>query len=200
MTRCFRVLALVALLGLAGAAPVLAQCTISGNITAAPSGDPELPAWAYTLTVTWDTDVAFALSHLDLIIDAVGGTCDCQDIQEALTLVNPAGSSDGVGGCTVNYDAFLECEGDPSIPEVDGILLKFEPIEEGCEPADTGTGTFVFYSDLDPVPVDEDILSLVDKFALQYCFGNVTGEFPGLACNPVPDVDTPWGSLKGMFH
>ncbi|MCP4573772.1 MAG: hypothetical protein GY838_15545 [bacterium] len=196
----FRILALVALLSLAGAAPVLAQCTISGNISAAPSGDPGLPAWTYTVTVTWDTDVQFALSHLDLLIDPVGGTCGCTDIQSALTLLNPAGSSDGEGGCTVDYDQFLECGGDPSIPGVDGILLKFEPIEEGCEPGTTGTAVLVFHSDIAPVPVDGDILSLVDKFANEYCFGNLSGEFPGLACNPVSGEDTAWGSVKGLYR
>ena len=128
MKNCVRLIAVVALLSLVGAAPAFAQCSISGSITAAPSGDPALPDWEYTLTVTWDTDVQFALSHFDLIIDAVGGTCDCQDLQEALTLVNPAGSSDGVGGCTVNYDAFLECDGDPSIPGVTGFTCHLKSI------------------------------------------------------------------------
>lgn len=191
---------LVAVLVGAGSTSALAQCSISGHITAAPSGDPGLPAWAYTLDLTWDTGVDFALSHADLLIDPVGGTCDCGEVQSALTLVNPVGSSDGEGGCTVDYDAFVECNGDPSLPDVDGILLKFEPIEEGCEPDNVGNATFVFYSDLAPVPVDEDVLSLVDKFANDYCFGNLSGEFPGLACNPVPEAGTPWGSVKGLYR
>ena len=192
-------LVLAATLCLTGGSAV-AQCAISGDISAAPSGDPLLPTWEYTLTVTWDTGTPYALSHVDLLLDPVGGTCYCADFAEALMLVNPAGSSDGVGGCTVPYNVFLECDGDPSIPNVDGILLKFEPEEGDCEPANTGLATFVFYSDLGPVPVDEDILSLVDKYATEHCFGNLTGEFPGMACNPVPDASSTWGSVKGMYR
>lgn len=193
--------AIVILLAAAlSAGTAAAQCDISGNISAAPSGDPLLPSWEYTLTVVWDTGTAFALSHVDLLLDAVGGTCFCADFAANLFLVNPAGESDGVGGCTVPYDVHLECSGDPSIPGADGILLKFEPQETDCEPANTGTATFVFYSDLGPVPVDEDILSVVDKHATQYCFGNLSGEFPGMACNPVPDAGAAWGSVKGQYR
>jgi len=190
----------ITLLTLLLAASAHGQCAITGDLSAAPSGDAGLPAWMYTLVVTWDTDVEFALSHLNLLMDPVGGTCDCADFAGALTLVDPAGSSDGEGGCSVDYNAFLECGGDPSIPGVDGILLKFEPVEEGCEPGPTGTATFVFYSDLGPVPVDEDILSLVDKHAGEFCFGNLTGEFPGMACNPVPGEGTSWGAVKGLYR
>ena len=62
-----------------------------------------------------------------------------------------AGSSNGDGGCSVDYTATLECDGDPSIPNVSGILFKFEPIEGDCEPGNIGSGTIVFYSDLPPV-------------------------------------------------
>lgn len=183
------------------AAAASAQCDISGVIAAAPSGDALLPTWEYTLTVTWNTGTPYALSHLNLLLDAVGGTCGCSDFAGALFLIQPAGTSGGVGGCTVPYDVYLECGGDPSIPGVDGILMKFEPDESlGCEPANTGTATFVFYSDLNPVPVDEEILSLVDKFSTQHCFGNLTGYFPAMACNPVPDAGAAWGSVKGMFR
>jgi len=184
----------------AAATAVASDCSISGSITAAPSGDAMLPTWQYTLVVDWNTGSNYALSHLDLLLDPVGGTCSCSDFAAALMLVNPAGVSDGDGGCTVNYNAYLECNGDPSIPGVDGILLKFEPLEQGCEPGPTGTATLVFYSNLGPVPVDEEILSLVDKYALQHCFGNLTGFFPGMACNPVDDQGSAWGSVHGLYR
>jgi hypothetical protein len=198
MKNFLTVCAALAAVLVAGAAA--AECLVSGNISAEASGDPMLPAWKYTMTVTWDTGTPYALSHLDLLLDPVGGTCLCEDFAEALVIVNPAGSSDGYGGCMVDYNAYLECNGDPSIPGVDGILLKFEPIEGACEPSNTGTGTFVFYSDLGPVPVDEDILSLVDKFSTQHCFGNLTGFFPGMACNPVDGQGSTWGSAKGLYR
>jgi hypothetical protein len=164
-----------------------------------------LPDWKYTLEVTWDTGSRYAVSHIDLLLDAVGGTCSCRDFRDVLTYFEPAGWSAGEtydesGPCTVDWDIFLECKGDPSIPGVDGILLKFEPRGPTCEPGTAGTASIDFYSDLGPVPVDEDIISMVDKFGLHYCFGSLTGVFPGLACNPVPNEGTTWGTVKGLYR
>jgi hypothetical protein len=185
-----------------GAQAVMADCFIGGTITASANPDPMGPIWMYTMVITWDTGNEYSLSHANLLMDAASGTCLCGDFLDALSWNDPAGSSDGYPmGCTVDYQAFLECEGDPSIPEVTGILLKFEPIyDEFCEPGPTGTGTFVFYSNLDPVPIDEEILSVVDKHAGEYCFGHMAGDFPNMPCDPVSNEDSTWGNLKGMFR
>ena len=196
----------IVFLGILGGASLgLAQttdndCLITGEITATPSTDPGLPLWTYTLVMVWDTGSQYALSHANLLLDSATGTCTCQDFADILSWGNPVGSSDGEGGCTVDYEGNLECDGDPSIPGVDQILLKFEPIEEGCEPGPTGTATFVFYSNLPPAPIDEDILSLVDKYALNYCFGNLSGDFPAMACNPVGVEGSTWGQIKGQYR
>jgi len=50
------------------------------------------------------------------------------------------------------------------------------------------------------VPVDEDILSMVDKYALMYCFGHLSGMFPGLDCNPVADEAVSFGAVKGLYR
>lgn len=191
---------MVLVIGL-GAQAALAECFIGGTITASPNPNLSGPNWMYTMVVTWDTGNSYSLSHANLLLDSAGGTCVCQDFMDAMSWGSPAGSSDGTPmPCSVDYEAFLECEGDPSIPEVDGILLKFEPIEGDCEPGPTGTGTFVFYSNLDPYPIDEDILSVVDKHAQEYCFGHLSGDFPGMACDPVSTEDSSWGQLKGMYR
>ena len=177
------------------------ECSISGTITSEMINDPGLPAWQYTLVLTWDTGTPYALSHANLLMDIPGGTCTCDNFVDALTWFSPMGSGPGTGGCMVDYQGFLECDGDPSIPEVDGILLKFEPIEaEGCEPGNIGTATFVFYSHLGPAPVDEDLLSVVDKYAQEHCFGYLPGDFPSMPCDPVSDDPMSFGSLKGLFR
>lgn len=177
-----------------------APCDLSGNIVATPNPNPG-PAWVYTLTIDWDTGSPYALSHANMIMDSIGGTCTCTDFQDALAWDDPIGYSDGEPACTVSYAGHLECLGDPSIPEVDGILLKFEPIENpACEPGPTGTATFTFYSHLAPAPVDEDILSLVDKYALNSCFGTLTGDFPAMTCNPVNAEPMRWGKAKSMYR
>ena len=73
----------------------LAQCVITGDIVAAPSGDPLLPAWQYTLTVDWDTGSMFGVSHVNLLLDGVDGTCACADFTAVLTQTDPAGTSQG---------------------------------------------------------------------------------------------------------
>ncbi|MEN8006018.1 MAG: hypothetical protein ABFS42_03345 [Candidatus Krumholzibacteriota bacterium] len=195
-----------------------AECSINGTITASPNPDPDGPRFMYTMVIVWDTDTRFALSHFNLLMDSATGTCTCQDFVDALSWGDPIGSSTGEpDGCTIDYRGILECNGDSSIPGVGGILLKFEPMEnditssqvEGisqdsdlhsCEPGPTGTGTFVFYSDLAPGIIDEDIFSAVDKHGKEYCFGHMSGDFPAMACDPVGNEDTSWGTLKGMFR
>lgn len=201
-----KTLLMLVVLGVLGGAQIgFAQistedCLITGTITAEPSTDPSLPNWTYTMVMVWDTGSPYALSHADLLLDTATGTCVCQDFEDALIWPSIIGSSDGEGGCTVDYGGFLECDGDPSIPGVDNILLKFEPLEDGCEPGATGTATYVFYSNLPPAPIDEDILSLVDKFALNYCFGNLSGDFPSMACDPVGLESSTWGQIKGQYR
>jgi hypothetical protein len=70
----------------------------------------------------------------------------------------------------------------------------------GCEPGTNGTGTFTFTSNLGPAAIDEDAVTLVDKYARNYCFGSLTGEFPSLPCNPVGAEGAGWGAVKGMFR
>lgn len=180
--------------------PASAQCYIGGNITAEES-DSDLGDWCYTLEVMWDTGDQTSLSHLNLVIDLPTGTCECYEVVEAISFGYPAGSSDGYpDGCMVDYEAWIECNGDPSIP-IEGILIKWEPLyDESCEPGPTGTGYFMFYSDYSPVPVDESLPVVVEKNAGQYCEGTVTGVFPGLPCNPVSAEATTWSQLKSLYE
>jgi hypothetical protein len=179
----------------------LAECTLSGHIEAEMTEDADLPAYLYTMTIDWDMGSPYGLSHLDLVVDMQGGTCDCSDFAEAISFGMYGGESTGEEDCMVNYLVELECSGDPSIPGVDGILFKFEPIEsEGCEPGPVGTGTFVFYSDLAPVPVDEESVALIDKAGGEFCTGGVTGVFPGLACDPVSSKTSSMDGLKSLYR
>jgi len=192
---------ILAVFVMTGAQLAFGQCDIHGTVEANANPDPMGPNWIYTLTVYWDTGGPYALSHMNLLMDIAGGTCNCADFVDAISWDHPIGYSDGDPSCSVDYAGNLECDGDPSIPGVDNILLKFEPIEGmGCEPGTTGTATLYFYSDLPPAPIDEDILTLVDKFANDYCFGGLTGDFPAMACDPVPANRIPWGGAKGLYR
>ena len=191
-------IALIALVACQGTA--LAQCSLSANITSAMTTDPALPTWEYTISFIWDTGSVNGLSHLDLIIDPLAQACLCADMELALFFVEPAGESLGEGGCTVQWGTEVGCVGDPSIPGVTGTILKWEPLRGGpCELDVAGTVSLVFYSDHDPYPIDADAIALVDKFALNYCFGTVTGVFPALACDSVPNETGTWGGLMGLY-
>ena len=199
MKNLITILALLAL----AAVPASAQCYIGGMITAEENnGDPSLGAWCYTLEVTWDTGEQTALSHLDLIVDLPGGSCECHEIVSSLAFADIAGSSDGVpDGCQVDYMAYVNCNGDPSIP-IEAILIKWEPLEMDpfCEPGPVGTGYFVFYSDYDPVPVDDSMPILVEKNSGESCAGTIDGVFPGLPCDPVSTEASTWSEVKSLYN
>ncbi len=134
---------LIVTIAMISAQTAMAECSIDGTIVANANGDPMGPSWVYTMTIDWDTGSQYALSHMDLLLDTAGGTCSCADFMDAISWDDPIGYSDGDPACTMDYTGNLECSGDPSIPGVDGILLKFEPIEgNGCEPGNVGTATF----------------------------------------------------------
>ena len=176
------------------------DCSLIGTIEASANNAPTGPSWVYTLNLTWDTGSQYALSHLNLLMDVEGGSCSCGDFMAALSWDGIIGTSTS-DSCSIDYKGHLQCSGDPSIPGVDGILLKFEPIEGlGCEPGTIGTATFVFYSNLSPTPIDADVLSLVDKFALNSCFGSLTGDFPSMSCDPVTTETMDWGSAKSLYR
>ena len=176
----------------------LADCMVSAEISAQQTDNP-LGAFEYTMEFSWDMDSQYGLSHFNLMVDAAGGTCGCDDISDAIFFETIAGSSSGQDSCSVDYNAFLECSGDPTIPDVDGILFKFEPVEDICEPGNMGSGTIMFYSDLEPADIDEEIISMSDKGAHVYCYGSISGVFPGLACDPVATEAMPLGSLKSIY-
>lgn len=192
---------LVVLAALAGpSAPALAKCFIGGEITAERNHDPQYPAWKYTAVIEWDTVSQYALSHLDILIDTETGSCTCYEISSALTWWGVAGHAVGEEGCEVDFEASIECNGDPSIPDLYGILLKFEPISLECEPGPVGTLTVFFYSEMPPAPIDEEVLLLFDKFAGLYCSGYLSGYFPSLACNPVDTEPATWDVLKSLYR
>ena len=179
----------------------LADCLITGvSVAELNMENPELGAWKYTITMTWDTGTVYALSHTDILLD-YSGNCTCEELVAVLNWQDPIGTSNGLpDDCTVEYEGIFECNGDPSIPDLEMPLLKFEPYEDGtCEPGPTGTGTFYIFSDLPPAPIAEENLFLVDKYGQLACSGLLTGEFPGLPCDPTPTAEGSWGGVKSSY-
>ena len=200
LTGTVGVLVLIGLTVLTSGGAV-AECDINGVSEATWAGDdPGAPAdWMYTLTITWNTDSPYGVSHVDLVPGA-GGRCTCEDMEEAFFWIDPVGSSDGVPEpCEVLYMMLLECDGDPSI-DLDEPVLKFEYYEDtGCEPGPTGMMVVSFYSPFAPADIEVPNLALVDKHAQLTCWGELTGVFPGMPCDPVSGGHATWGALKSIF-
>lgn len=176
-----------------------AECFIDGNIVAEMENHP-LGDYTYTMTVHYDMDSQHGLSHLVMVVDGAGGTCDCSDIGNAVHFDDVAGFMTVPDECHLDFQSELLCDGDPSIG-VEGILFKFEPIEAECgEPGPSGTITFVFYSDMSPAPINDEAVSMIDKAAGETCSGGLTGVFPGLVCDPVSNDSLHFGSLKVSGH
>jgi len=179
----------------------VADCYIGGHCEAEINIDnPEIGVWKYTLTVEWDGEGTHALSHLDLLLGFGSHNCECDEFLFAFD--DPAGQSDGEYDwrcCTVYYEGFFECNGDPSIPGDEGEIIKFEPYEEDCEPGKAGTGVFTFYSDWQPEEVETPNQLLLYKFGQLYCYGELTGELPVLGCEHVAADPSSWGEVKSQY-
>ncbi len=199
MKTHLNILAFGLVLLIAGAAAGQTECQLSGHISAGPTDDPELGAWRYELTVVWSTEVNQAVSHINLIVDD-GVNCDCADFTSALVWPAIPGYSDGdPAPCQVPYACEFNCAGDPSLDIYDP-LYKFEPDESvECEPSNVGSAAYVFYSDYAPYPTELPNLLIVDKHGRQACFGELTGVFPGLPCDPVSDEGDNWGDVKSAY-
>ncbi len=176
----------------------MAECNISGTASAeANPDDPSWGAWKYTIEISWDnSEAGHGLSHWDLLFGPEAQIC-CDPTY--YTFIDSSGTSTGYpDDCTVNYEAELECSGDPSIPGDEFALIKFEPEEDGCEPGATGSGVFFFYSDFAPLPVPEPNEYLIFKAADDACYGTLSGVMP-LDCEPTAAVPSNWSTIKSQF-
>ena len=181
--------------------PAQADSYLMGESIAEEVNDPNYGTWKYTITLQWDTGTNYCLSHLDVILDFDCCPCCCTDF--------PFAAPDTAGYCTGTIDAddwiayfyaMFNCEGDPSIPGDEGPLVKFEPHEDECQPAPSGEGTFWFFTDWAPIPIEEPNLLLAIKFDQAELFGNLSGMLPGCECDPTASVASTWGRVKQLYH
>jgi len=169
---------------------------LHGTIMASPAEPGARGDWRYEMRVTWDNNSPFALSHFNLKLDD-GTNCTEGDIRSYLMWGSPAGEAHGfeVNG-SIYFDAVLEMNGDPSL-DISVPLIKYEPNDMGdVRPGPSGTGVFVFWSDLPPWPIDRPNLLLSEKFGQEHSFGVMDGVFPALPCNPIATTRESWGTVK----
>ena len=177
------------------AASTLPVCVWGTSTATATPGHP-LGDWYYCITLEWGP-LSHALSHWDIILGLEDCPCACSDFP--FGAADTAGTSDGEGDCTVDYSAGYHCD-DPSIEGVEGPLVKFEPIGDGCEPDKSGSGMFCFYSDWAPAPVSTPNNLALVKYATLTCSGEITGQLPGCACGTTSTKTHHWGAIKNLFR
>lgn len=198
--------ALLGLLALAivafpGRADLPEYCLITGHSIAVPNpDDPSLGEWKYCVTIDWSTLTQRSPLYFDLILGLAECECVCELFSFAAA--DTAGASDGVDAngqpCAAYYGAAFLCDGDP-VMEIYEPLVQFTPLENGCDPAPTGIGTFCFYSDWPPAPVSVPNVFLGLHSDLEDCYGELSGVLPLCTCTPTPVENRTWGGLKHLF-
>jgi hypothetical protein len=196
-----RVIAVVifAALALPPVTSVFANPDIWATGSAQLSTDPEHAGyWEYCYEVSW-AELPHGVSHVDVFLLLEECACACSPGYFAFsdTCGSGPGTPDGPL-CTVYYYGFFECFGDPSI-DVETPLVKFEPYEDGCEPAADGWAEICFYSVAAPIyDTYTDVIAL--KFGVLWATGHLDG--------PLPDCDTQysgsspssWGAVKALYR
>jgi len=167
---------------------------IKGTITAEPNTyNPDMGQWRYCIEFEWETGSRHAMSHVNLLM-GLGG-CTCADIRDALHWVEGADVLRERPGCG-GVEAKFECNGDPSL-DIRDPLYKFDfKDERGCDPDPSGNVRVWFLADQPPAPITTPNAFLVGKYAGETITGEVTGVFPGLACNPVGNRSMTWSRVK----
>ena len=178
--------------------PVLAHAqAIWGVITVSEGPDPN-GYWEYCLDIEWDTTEygGHGLSHSLVLLGLENCAAACEPGMFAFDDI--AGSGIGEGGCTVYYTGEFLCEGDPSFPEFPFPTVKFEYIEDDCEPDWVGWMHVCFYSLFPPAPwaVYPDALGI--KYGTNTETGPLEGDLP--MCEVTPGERCTWGSIKSIYR
>ncbi len=171
--------------------------TVNMTVTASLSSDPGFEGlYKYTVTGNWDV-TRFGVSHIDFFLALESLECVCDP--RVIKFASPAGTSTGVGGCTVTYTGIYNCMGDPAIPaELRAPAVKFEP-DAGCEPGVLGSGTWTFYSPFPPAPYSSYPDAVAIKHGQDTCLGDLSGQMPNGDCT-TPARASSWGQVKAVYR
>ena len=163
--------------------------------------------YKYTIAGSWEVSGVEQGWGLSYLLFSLGANCPClcDSTSEVIYFSDPAGTSTGVDNiteepCEVQYLGFVECNGLEDITNDD--VVKFEvPDNQTCEPIHYGTGTWIFYSTMPPLPWDEYTNTVFFKYGEMLCTGGFSGQLPSCyECIPVPTEERSWGSIKAIYE
>ena len=172
------------------------------EVTAELSVDPGYEGmYKYTISGNWEVDGVDAVSY---ILYSLGAECPCL-CDSSIGMVefpNTAGTSTGENNrgdaCEARYNGFVECSG---LLETDDIVLMYEVFGAGCDPVEIGSGTWIVYSTMSPLPWAEYPGAVYVKYGNNTCTGTLTGQLPDcLECMPVSVEQDSWGAIKSLYR
>lgn len=174
---------------------------ITGDIQATPeSSRPDLGAWEYILTMSWEMASTLRLGHFSLYLDDAARGCSCDQLQAGVTPGDTVGFSHSAKSLSLfYYYSEFACDGDPDLP-IMGKMLVFRPfLPDKCLPGPVGDGTFRLFSDFPPAAIQASGLYLVDGDNHFVGSGSLSGDFPALPCDPVSARPLTWGAMKSVY-
>jgi hypothetical protein len=172
------------------------------EVTAEVSVDPGYEGmYEYTISGNWEVSGAGAVS---CVMFSLGAECPClcDSTSGIVSFPNPGGTSTGENNrgnpCEARYNGFVQCSG---LLETEDIVLKYEVFGANCDPVQTGTGTWIVYSTMAPLPWTEYPDAVYVKYGNDICTGTLVGELPNcFECVQVSTDNKSWGAVKSMYR
>ncbi|MCK4538201.1 MAG: hypothetical protein KAV42_05325 [Candidatus Krumholzibacteria bacterium] len=182
--------------------------SLSFDVSAELTSDPGYEGmYKYTISGYWGVSGVEQGWGLSYLMFSLGTECPClcDSTFGLVEFPDPAGISTGMDSyteepCEVVYLGFVECDGLEDITS--DVAIKFEvPDYQTCEPIHYGTGTWIFYSTLPPLPWSERANATMIKYGEMACWGDISGQFPNCyECVPVSTEARSWGSIKSIYR
>lgn len=172
------------------------------TVTAAVSTDPGYEGlYKYTISGSWEVSGIGAVSYF---LFSLGPECPClcDSSISSVQFPNTAGTSTGENirenPCEARFNGFVECSG---LLETDDSVLKYEVLGASCYPVETGTGTWIVYSTMEPLPWAEYPNAVYVKYGDNVCTGTLAGQLPNCyECIQVSTESKSWGAVKSMYR
>ena len=180
------------------AVPSAAQAVWGTSTAEVPDAPGFEGYWLYRLNIEWDTTGlgGHSMSHVSFFLEL--GVCDCACDEGVVTFDSVAGTGVGLDGCELEFLGLYECRGDPSFPD-DTPTVKYEHLENGCEPDEAGTATLCFYSRFGPGDPRVHPGSLGIKAGTITEVGDITGVLPLCECGS-PVEQATWSLVKSLYR
>ena len=191
---------LAALLVSVGTPAAASADAVWGTGLCFPASDPQFEGyWQYCYHIFWDTTEygGQGLSHTTIFLSLQDCYCACYVGYFGHRV--PAGVGVGEEDCRVYFLSEFDCFGDPHFP-VPGPTMKFEPIEDRCEPGATGEVHVCYYSLFPPGNPGyfEDHLGI--KFGQNVETGDLDGVLPYCECEMNAAERSTWGTIKSLYR